>query len=197
MTPFSNKKYEIIYADPPWDYSYIGKNFDRQFTKVKNGFRPVVSAKDNYDTMTNEDIKNLPVKNITADNSLLYIWITNPHLDIGMEVIKAWGFEYKTVAFVWYKQEVNPGFYTMSECELCFVAKKGNIPKPRGARNIRQLISEKRTVHSRKPSEAARRIELMFPEQSKIELFSRENRPGWDSWGDEIGKLSDFNPFQL
>ena len=188
-------KYQIIYADPPWDYSYVGKNFDRQFTKNKNGCAAVVSAHDHYDSMTNADIAALPVASISDDNCLLFIWITNPMLDIGMEIIKAWGFEFKTVAFVWEKQSLNPGFYTMSQCELCIVAKKkgGNIPKPRGARNVRQFLSEKRTVHSKKPDEIRNRIVEMFPEQDKIELFARQEFPGWDCWGNETKLDGVFN----
>jgi N6-adenosine-specific RNA methylase IME4 len=189
-----DNKYSIIYADPPWDYSYIGKNFDRNFTKSKNGFAPVVSAKDHYNTMTNQDIMDLPLNKLSEKNCLLFIWITNPLLDIGFEVIKAWGFTFKTVAFVWNKIKVMPGFYTMSQVELCFVAKKGNIPKPRGARNIKQYYEETRGLHSRKPNEFRNRIEQMFPEQKKIELFARKETGGlfkderfkeWDIWGNE------------
>jgi len=190
------KKYQIIYADPPWDYSCIGKNFDRQFTKKKTGFYPIVSAKDHYNSLTNIEIMKLPIEKLCAKDCLLFIWITSPHINIGMKVIEAWGFEYKTVAFVWYKQATNPGFYSMSECELCFVAKKrgGNIPKPRGIRNARQFLAEKRTKHSAKPSEIRNRILKMFPEQNKIELFAREKVAGWDVWGNEV--KSDIDIFK-
>lgn len=190
MIPFPEKKYNIIYADPPWDYSYVGKNFDKQFTKSKFKFDPVVSAKDHYNTMSMQELYNLPIQEICEKDCLLFIWITNPHVDVGMELIKKWGFEFKTVAFVWHKQATNPGFYTMSQCELCFVAKKkgGNIPKPRGLRNVRQFYSEKRTKHSKKPDEIRYRIEKMFPEQTKIELFAREKITGWDAWGNEVSE---------
>ena len=201
----TDKKYSIIYADCPWDYSYVGKNFDKNFTKSKNGFSPVVSAKDHYDTMSNQQIKELPVKELTEKNCLLFIWITAPLLEIGMEVIKAWGFEYKTKAFTWNKKALMPGFYTMSQIEDCYVAKKGNIPKPRGIRNCRQFYEtffdnlpeyyeEKRSLHSRKPDEFRIRIEKMFPEQNKLELFARKEKntlipdtrfDNWDIWGKE------------
>lgn len=180
------KKYDIIYADPPWNYKMISKNFSRQFTKKKNNFLPVVSAEDHYNCMTNQDIMNLPVEDITKDDCLLFMWVTSPHLDIGLKVIHNWGFEYKTIAFVWYKEATNSGFYTMSQCEICLVGKKGNIPKPRGARNARQFLSEKRTVHSAKPDEIRNRITSMFPTQKKIELFARKKYPGWDAWGNEV-----------
>lgn len=190
----TDKKYNIVYVDPPWSYNYLGDTFASQFTKNGELFSPVLSAKSHYNTMTNQDIIDLPVKKISAENSLLFIWITNPLLDIGMRVIKAWEFEYKTIAFVWYKQATNPGFYTMSECELCIVAKRGNIPKPRGARNITQFYAEERGSHSRKPHEFRKRIVQMFPKQKKIELFARkengglfedERFRGWDIWGNE------------
>ena len=90
--------------------------------------------------------------------------------------------------FVWDKQRVNPGFYTLSQCELCLVFKHGRIPAPRGARNVRQLVSEKRSAHSQKPDEVRRRIEAMFPYARRIELFARERAEGWTPWGlDAIG----------
>jgi N6-adenosine-specific RNA methylase IME4 len=98
----------------------------------------------------------------------------------------AWGFKYKTVAFVWEKQKTNPGNYTMSQCELCLVGKRGKIPGPRGTRNERQFISEMRTRHSTKPTEIRNRIVRMFPTQRKIELFARNTSEGWDVWGNEV-----------
>ena len=119
---------------------------------------------------------------------------------------KAWGFAWATVAFVWDKVRVNPGFYTMSQCELCLVFKKGKIPSPRGARNVRQLVTAKREAHSQKPDEVRLRIEEMFPLLRKIELFARESDGlsftdhQWTKWGFEAhgaetpgvsGKLAD------
>ena len=100
--------------------------------------------------------------------------------------MKAWGFSWATVGFVWDKQKVNPGFYTMSQCELCLIGKRGKIPQPRGARNIRQLVSKMRQKHSTKPGEVRKRIEEMFPDQAKLELFARQTTKGWDVHGDEV-----------
>jgi N6-adenosine-specific RNA methylase IME4 len=179
-------KFEIIYVDCPWDYSYVGKNIDRNFTKNQNGFAAVVSAKDTYDCLKMEEIANLPVKEIAADNSLLFMWVTGPMVDISIEVMKMWGFQFKTVAFVWNKRKVMPGFYTMSQCEFCFVGKRGNIPKPRGARNILQYYEQTRLGHSQKPTGIRKRIDKMFPTQNKIELFARKKADGWLSVGNEI-----------
>ena len=93
---------------------------------------------------------------------------------------------YPTMTLGQLKERVNPGFYTMSQCELCLVGKRGKIPRPRGARNERQLVRELRGVHSTKPEEVAVRIGRMFPEQRKIELFARRAREGWDVWGNEV-----------
>ena len=90
------------------------------------------------------------------------MWSSSPHLDQAIELLKAWGFAYSTIAFVWDKQRVNPSFYTMSQCEICIVGKKGKIPQPRGVRNIRQFVSEMRGKHSAKPAEVRKRIELML-----------------------------------
>ena len=111
------------------------------------------------------------------------MWSSSPHLDQAIELGKRWGFAWATVAFVWDKQRVNPGFYTLSQCELCLVFKHGRIPAPRGARNVRQLVSEKRDGHSRKPEEVRGRIDAMFPDAAKIELFARDRAEGWTAWG--------------
>ncbi len=103
-----------------------------------------------------------------------------------VELGQAWGFEYKTVAFVWDKMVHNPGRYTLSQTEFCLVFKRGRIPTPRGARNIRQLVQVPRGKHSEKPEHVIDGITKMFPKQRKIELFARKNYNGWDNWGLEI-----------
>lgn len=110
---------------------------------------------------------------------------SKPDVKEGIEVMEAWGFKYATIAFIWHKQRTNPGHYTMSECEICLVGKRGTIPTPRGARNVRQFLSEMRGKHSAKPNEIRTRIETMFPTQNKVELFARKNVLGWDAWGNE------------
>jgi N6-adenosine-specific RNA methylase IME4 len=107
-------------------------------------------------------------------------------LDQAIELGRAWGFEYKTVAFVWNKMVHNPGQYTLSYCELCLLFKRGRIPRPRGARNVKQLVNAPRGEHSEKPHEVMANIERMFPHQKRIELFARRPIPGWASWGLEV-----------
>lgn len=184
-----NKKYQIIYADPPWDYG--GKmQYDKSSIKTINvGFEKnifISSATFKYPTVKLSDLKKLDVNSIADENCLLFMWTTGPQFANSIELGNAWRFEYKTVAFVWDKQIHNPGRYTLSQTEFCIVFKKGCIPSPRGARNIRQLISVPREEHSVKPTEVIDRITRMFPEQQKIELFARNNYFGWDNWGLEI-----------
>lgn len=179
-------KFDIIYADPPWHYN--GKmQFDRSSaTKEtidlsKNIF--ISSACFKYPTLKTDELKKLRVQEIASNDCLLFMWSTNPHLDQAIDLGKAWGFEYKTVAFVWNKMVHNPGKYTLSYCELCLLFKRGRIPTPRGARNIKQLINVPRGKHSEKPAEVAKNIEMMFLHHRRIELFARRKLPGWTTWG--------------
>ena len=172
------KKYDIIYADPPWQFrGYTQKGGKRGYTN---------NVREYYPTMSLEDLKNLDVPSICSKDSLIFLWATSPNLDQAIQLMQAWKFNLMTVGFVWDKQQVNPGHYTMSQCELCLIGKRGRIPQPRGARNVRQFISERRTTHSTKPDEVRQRIEAMFPSQAKIELFARKKTTGWDVWGNEV-----------
>lgn len=187
--PLPDKQYEIIYADPPWHYN--GKlQYDRSgMSNNNNGWEKAIfvsSACFKYPTILTEDLKQLPVQRIAKENALLFLWTTNPHLAQAIELGKAWGFEYKTVAFVWNKMNHNPGHYTLSYCELCLLFKRGKIPTPRGARNVKQLIEAPRKKHSEKPVEVAQGIIKMFPYQSRIELFARDSQQGFDTWGLDV-----------
>ena len=181
-----NPPYDIIYADPPW--SYRGRE---QFGFAGDVGVSTGGAVRQYETIPIDVLCTLPVAQIAAPDCLLYLWCTGPLLLTDCPtLIRAWGFEYATVAFTWYKGKANPGYYTLSSCEFCVVAKRGRIPQPRGVRNARQWIEgeticEERTVHSRKPAEARNRIMAMHPTQRKIELFARERVEGWDGWGNE------------
>lgn len=188
------KTYSIIYADPPWHYN--GKmQFDKSGTTKENPNWQrdifISSACFKYPTLPTKDLMTLPINSIAEDDALLFMWSSSPHLEQAISLGKIWGFEYKTVVFVWNKMNHNPGQYTLSYCELCLLFKRGRIPKPRGARNVKQLLEESRGAHSQKPEEIAKRIEKMFPTQSKIELFARHKRKGWDVWG--LDSLLDDN----
>ena len=184
-----SQRYDIIYADPPWDYG--GKmQYDKSCIKSENeNFERKIfisAANFQYPTIKLEQLKQLDVPSIAAENCLLFLWTTGPHMANAILLGSAWGFEYKTIAFVWDKQVHNPGRYTLSQTEFVLVFKKGKIPTPRGARNIRQFVSCPRGKHSEKPDIVIDGITQMFPTQRKIELFARKNVPGWDNWGLEI-----------
>ncbi|MDE3261010.1 MAG: MT-A70 family methyltransferase [Acidobacteriota bacterium] len=178
--PLPAARFGIIYADPPWDYK-------GQLQHAGPASGDTGGAIRHYATVTLEDLKKLAVESVAAADCLLFLWATSPHLDQAIDLGKAWGFDWATVAFVWDKGRVNPGFYTMSQCELCLVFRRGRIPAPRGARNERQLVHAERGPHSAKPEEVRKRIERMFPEQRKIELFARREVAGWTAWGLESG----------
>jgi N6-adenosine-specific RNA methylase IME4 len=191
-----NKKYDVIYADPPWDYG--GKlQFDKSSKKEVNVDWQkdifISAANFKYPTLKTEELKKIPISEISKKDCLLFMWVTNPHLAQGIELGAAWGFEYKTVAFVWDKMNHNPGQYTMSYCELCLVFKKGRIPTPRGSRNEKQLIRSPRGAHSEKPVEVLQSIERMFPTQDRIELFARHKPDDWDVWGLDIQEEYEHN----
>ncbi|MBQ7196749.1 MAG: hypothetical protein IJS40_05005 [Synergistaceae bacterium] len=184
-----SNKYDVIYADPPWDYG--GKmQYDKSSIKNINiGFEKnifISAANFKYPTLKLEELKELDIKSIAEEDCILFMWTTGPQFANAIELGKAWGFEYKTVAFVWDKQIHNPGRYTLSQTEFVLAFKKGRFPSPRGARNIRQLISIRRSEHSEKPEQIIEGITRMFPQQKKIELFARKNFIGWDNWGLEI-----------
>lgn len=181
------KRYKIIYADPAWSY-YNDSSASVDCTTVKGMRRPP------YGVMSTEAIKALSVKSITEDNAILFIWTTDYHLEKCMQVIKAWGFEYKTIGFAWQKlnKKNQPvtfmGAYTMkSGIENCLLATKGkDAHKMLLRHNIRALITSQREEHSKKPDEARDRIVELFGDVSRIELFARQKVDGWDCWGNEF-----------
>ena len=181
--PLPNRRYSVLYADPPWDYK-------GQLQHGGEGRGDSGGAVRHYPTIRLRDLKRLDMGSVAEQNCLLFLWSTSPHLDQAIELGKAWGFEWATVAFIWDKIRVNPGFYTMSQYEMCLVFKRGTIPQPRGARNIRQSVTERRGLHSQKPDEVRDRIHAMFPDVRKLELFaSRPVGAGWDSWGLDIPEI--------
>jgi N6-adenosine-specific RNA methylase IME4 len=181
--------YRVIYADPPWTFAtYSRKGKGR-------------SAEAHYDCMSLADIKALPVAEWAARDCVLLLWTTDPLLEKALEVIRAWGFTYKTVGFCWAKlnKSASPtldersfftglGFWTRANPELCLLATRGH-PKRR-SRNVKKLIVSPRREHSRKPDEAYARIEALC-EGPYLELFARAPRPGWDSWGHERAGFTD------
>lgn len=173
------KKYGIIYADPPWHYRVYSK---------KGAGR---SAESHYPTMTIEEIQALPVSELADKDCALFMWITFPLLKESLSVLSAWGFKFKTIAFVWIKQNRKSdslfwgmGYWTRANAEFCVLATKGK-PK-RMAKNVHQVIISHIEEHSKKPDEARRRIVRLMGDLPRIELFARQKSAGWDVWGNEV-----------
>lgn len=173
------KKYGIIYADPPWHYRVYSK---------KGAGR---SAESHYPTMTIEEIQALPVSELADKDCALFMWITFPLLKESLSVLSAWGFKFKTIAFVWIKQNRKSdsqfwgmGYWTRANDEFCVLATKGK-PK-RMAKNVHQVIVSHIEEHSKKPDEARRRIVRLMGDLPRIELFARQKSAGWDVWGNEV-----------
>lgn len=178
------KKYQIIYADPPWKFS--SKQLQKYHTTRFH------SLEREYNIMTTQDIMRLPVGQIAADDCALFLWTTDAHIPDALEVIKAWGFKYVTIAFIWRKitssgkQIATLGSWTMKNCELCLLATKGKMLKYKKTNNLYQLVDAERTSHSTKPYEVRNRVELLFGNLPRIELFARQKTEGWDVWGNEV-----------
>lgn len=179
-----NKKYKIIYADPPWSYKVWPK---------KTGLGR--SAESHYKTMSKEEIQSLPISKITEDDAVLFLWVTAPCLLEGIELIKKWGFEYKTIGFTWVKRNKisdswfwGMGYYTRANTELCLLATKGKTLK-RVSKSVHQIIDSRIRKHSQKPDEVREKIVKLFGDLPRIELFARSNKKienGWTNVGNEI-----------
>ena len=181
------KKYSIIYADPPWSY-YNDSSAKNDCTTVKGMRRPP------YSVMSSDSIGKLNVQSIAEENCILFIWTTDYHLARCIEIIKLWGFEYKTVGFVWAKKNKSGGqvcfmgAYTMkSGCELCLIATKGkDAHKLIKNHKVRSFIESPREEHSKKPDAIRDRIVELCGDIPRIELFARQKIEGWDIWGNEL-----------
>lgn len=171
--------YRVILADPPWKYRvYDGADSSKHGPAAKH-----------YKTLPLDYIKSLPVSTLAHKDCALFLWATMPCLPEALEVMKSWEFQYKTVAFTWVKLNKNGtpwfglGHYTRGNAELCLLGTRGR-PK-RKAKNVRQVILSQRREHSRKPDEQYERIMNLFG-GPYIELFARQQYPGWDVWGNQV-----------
>ena len=166
----------MIYADPPWRYS----------AKRVQG-----AAEKHYPTMSINELCALPVAELAAPDSALFLWATFPQLPEAPRLIHAWGFTYKTVAFVWLKENRKAGgwfyglgFWTRANAEVCLLATRGH--PQRQAANVHQFIISPIREHSRKPDEAREKIVALMGDVPRVELFARQSTPGWDVWGNEV-----------
>ena len=175
------KKYNIIYIDPPWSYK----------DKAHAGKRGVDYK---YSTMSDSELLNLPIKDIAADNSIMFMWATFPRLELALDAMKAWGFIYKTIGFVWCKKNKKSdswfwgmGNWTRANSEICLIGIKGK-PK-RNSAKIHQLITSRIGKHSAKPDEVRNKIVELCGDLPRIEIFARGNFPGWAAIGYDIDGL--------
>lgn len=183
MTPnFPDKKYDVIYADPPWAWG--------KAPLVDRGTARTVEKE--YPTMQPEAIKALPVQSLAKDRCALFLWATSPKLPLAFEVMQAWGFQFKTVAFVWAKTNrksdsyfTGMGFYTRQNAEFVLLGTRGTPSLERLDRSVHQIVDEPVSKHSQKPNEVRNRIDKLFAGE-KIELFARGHYDNWDAWGNEI-----------
>lgn len=161
-------KYFVLYADPPWQYQNIG--FDE-------------SAEQQYPTLSVEEICGLPIHNLITNQAILFLWVTNAFINEGLKVCEAWEFIYKT-NFVWIKNSgPSIGWFTKSRHELLFIATKGEGLHP--SEKFISWFESKARKHSQKPDIVYEIIEKMYP-GPYMELFARQKRKGWDSWGNEV-----------
>ena len=172
----TDKKFNIIYADPAWDYWEGGEK----------------NQSLHYKTMTIDEICSLPVKNISDDNCILFLWVTYPILFNAVRVIESWGFKYSTCGFVWVKRNKNTdgwffgnGAWTRANSELCLIATKGSIVRMNAS--ISQVLDDRIMEHSQKPIRVRKLITELVGELPRIELFSRcKDQDGWFNWGNKI-----------
>ncbi|WP_395019814.1 MT-A70 family methyltransferase [Dongia sp.] len=178
------EKYQVIYADPPWEYRQSGS------ATSSRGM-----AKQHYPTMTTEAICRLPVAQLKTDDAVCFMWATFPNIAEALKVLQAWGFEYKTAAFVWVK--TNPrsgspfwgmGAYTRANAEVCLLGISPNTKAKTQVQSkaVHQIIHSPIERHSKKPDEVRRRIEQLLGDVPRLELFAREKAKGWDAWGNEV-----------
>lgn len=180
----TDKKYNIIYADPPWEYRQSGS---------KTNSRGM--AKQHYNTMSTDEICKLPINQLKTDNAICFMWATFPNIEQALKVMKAWGFEYKTAAFVWVKKNKKSntnfwgmGAYTRANAEVCLIGISKNTKAKECVKSnaVHQIVESSIEQHSKKPDEVRQRILQLLGDLPRIELFARQYADGWDCWGNEV-----------
>lgn len=163
----------VILADPPWRYDFA--------------VSPTRKIENQYPTMETKDICNIELE--IDDNAILFLWATNPKLQDALQVMKTWGFEYKT-NIVWIKDKIGMGYYARSQHELLLIGTKGKIKPPIPENRKSSIVSGKRTRHSKKPAIIHAYIETMYPDGRYLEMFARERRVMWKPWGNEVPDIT-------
>ena len=176
MIPFQDKKYDIIYADPPWKEQGAGK--------IKRG------ADRHYPLMSTTEIIALPISEITSNDAHLYLWVTNNFLTDGLKVVEAWGFRYITM-ITWVKDRFGLGQYFRGQTEHVLFGVKGMIPyKKKDGKRCQHptVFHAPKRKHSAKPEKMREIIEHVSDRSGfqKLEMFARYFTPDWDVWGNEV-----------
>jgi len=164
-------KFNVIYADPPWQYEHPISDSRR----IEN----------QYPTLSLDEICKLPVQEICEDDAILFLWASTPMLKNALQVMEAWGFEYRT-GMVWVKPSIGPGQWVRQRHEHLLIGIRGNIPTPYSNGKPDSVVEAPREGHSQKPTVFYSIIEQMYPSLSKKELFCRKLREGWAAWGNQV-----------
>lgn len=172
----TSQLYDVIYADPPWEYRHCASNSRRIENK--------------YPTMKLDDIKKLSVP--AAKNCVLYLWTTAPKLEEGLAVVKAWGFDYRS-CLIWDKEIQGMGYWFRIQHEILLVGVKGDVSPPKPSARVSSVLRVRRASHSDKPDQVKELLASWYPEARKIELFYRQKTPlffslksSWDTWGNDL-----------
>lgn len=171
-----DQRFALVYADPPWQYEH---------TKTDNR-----RVENHYPTMDLDDIRDLPVDEIAADQAYLYLWTTPPKCHHAIDVLQSWGFEYRT-QMIWDKAKIGMGYYARQRHEVLLIGRRGTPPAPEQGERPASVYREERGEHSAKPDHFYDMLETLYPDYSKIELFARNDREGWHSWGNEANNEPD------
>lgn len=169
--------FQVIYADPAWRFA------------SNSAEKPGKNARAHYDCMTLDQIKDMPIKAMAADNALLLLWVTVPLAEAAFSVVNEWGFRYKS-QLVWDKGRIGSGYWARNRHELLYICRRGRFPCEMPALFPTSVMSDKRREHSRKPDWPVEIIDRRYPEMSKLELNGRAQRPGWTVLGNETEKFS-------
>ena len=185
--------YQIVYADPPWQFN---RDIDKINVKGHGGGKGI-GIDTHYGSMNHKDIAAMPVKDIVHQDAACFMWTTDAHLPYALEIMESWGFKYKTIGFVWVKKTKHGkqvkmlAPWTNKGAEICLFGTRGAMTKHLGTKDVYQVHEAERREHSRKPDIIRDEIKRMFPECKRLELFARQQYPGWDAWGNEVDKFTE------
>lgn len=179
--------YGCVLADPPWSFkTWSGKTGT-----------PHRTANDHYVTTATTALADIPVADVVAKDCALFMWVVDSHIDQALDLGRAWGFQIKTRAFTWRKltkngtAKIGMGYWTRKQTEMCLLFTRGKVK--RKDKGVREIIDAPRREHSRKPDEQYSRIERLV-DGPYLELFARQAWPGWDVWGNQVGKFEVDKP---